>query len=154
MYTEQDLNDIRAQQKKRWTILLIPIAFLLAVLIAAVIVRIELLADAATLLIGILLIAGYDLAIKPLHCYEIHLRNVLHGMTHDLDCEFSTFSEDISEVDGVNYYTMTVVCHDEKDKPFDRMFYYDVEKPLPAFAPGQKLHLVYHDHELASVTAA
>lgn len=154
MYTENDLTAIRAQQKKRWLTLLIPELVLIAALVYSLIVRSEILTDVLTLLAGTVLIAGYDLFIKPLHRYEIHLNNVLHGIVHDLDAEFGGISEDLSEVDGVVYRTLTVVCYDEKNKPYDRTFYYDNEKPVPTFTPGQMLHLVYHDHELASVTAA
>lgn len=154
MYTEQDLTIIRSQIKKRWLIIAIPCALLLALIIVFVIRRSELLTDVATLLLGVILIAGYDLFIKPLRCYKTHLNNVLHGITHELEAEYSNFSEDTSMVDGVVYKTLTVICYDEKNKPYDRMFYYDNELPLPVFTPGQMLKIVYHDHELASVTPA
>lgn len=152
LYTEQDLVDVRAQQKKRWLLLALPCALLLAVIIAAVVLRLEVLADAATIIAGALLIAGWDLLIKPLHCYEIHINNVLHGMTHDLECEFAGFDPDESLVDGVRYHAMHVTCYDEKDKPYDRMFYFDTEKEQPAFEPGQRISITYHDHEVGGIT--
>lgn len=154
MYTEQDLTNIRSQIKKRWLAIIVPCAVLLALIIVFLIQRNEILTDVLTILLGVTLIAGYDLFIKPLSCYKTHLNNVLHGMTHELVAEYSSFSEDISLVDGVAYKTLTVVCYDEKNKPYDRMFYYDTEKPLPDFIPGQPLKIIYHDHELASVTPA
>lgn len=153
MYTENDLKVIGAQLKKRWTLLLVPVLALLAVVVVGVTQRNEIMTTVATILAGVLLIAGYDLAIKPLRCYQHHLNNVLHGITHELTAPYLATSEDVSEVDGVLYYTLTVSCLDEKNKPYDRMFYYDKERPRPTFAAGQMVHLVYHDHELASIEA-
>lgn len=153
MYTEQDLLAINAQQRKRWFILGLPLAFFAALLIFSLITRVQWLADVATVLLGVTLIAGYDLFVKPLHKYQLHLEAMLHGITHELDCVFEALSEDVSEVEGVAFRTMTVICRDEKDKSYERMFYYDCEKTVPAYVRGQKLRLVYHDHQLADVVA-
>ena len=154
MYTEQELTDIQAQQKRRWVALLIPSVVLLGVVVTGFILRLEWLTEAASILLGVTLIAGWDLLIKPLHRYEIHLNNMLHGITHELEGDFGSFSPDISEVDGVRYYAMNLICLDEKQKPYDRLFYYDAEKPLPAFTTGEHIVVTYHDRELAAVRAA
>lgn len=154
MYTNQDLERIRSQQIKRWLLLALPVVLGALLTMYAVIARIEALATGATIFAMAVLIFGYDMFIKPLHRYEVHLNNVLNGITHELRAPFVALSEDISEVEGVNYRTLSVLCYDDKNKPYDRMFYYDCELPLPAFEPGQMLDLVYHDHELASVKPA
>lgn len=153
MYTEQELTAVIAQKKKRLIALLIPVALLLIGTIYFIIMRNELAVDVLFILAGALLIAGLDLFVKPIHCYERHISNILHGMTHELDCEFGSFSEDVSEVDGVNYRTLTVVCYDEKNKPFDRIFYYDLQKPVPALIPAQPIRVLYHDRAVGALTA-
>ena len=152
MYTENDLQAVLAQRKKRWMILLIPIAALTAVLIYSLIVRLEWLTTGATIIGGVLLIAGYDLCIKPLSDYATHVDNMLHGRRKEIELPFAALSGDISVVDGVRYYAMTATDVDEKGKPYDRLFYFDAEKPFPGFTRGEMLHIVFHDKEIASVT--
>lgn len=152
MYTENDLQSVRNQRKRRWIILLIPIALLAAVLVASLVMRIEWLTTGTTLLAGVLLIAGYDLFIKPLSDYARHVDNMLHGRRREIDLPFADISGDISLVDGVRYYAMTATDYDEKGKPYDRLFYFDAEKPFPGFQAGEMLHIVFHDKEIASVT--
>lgn len=152
MYTESDLQSVLAQRKRRWIILLIPLAVLLAVLVYSLIPRIQWLTIATTLLGGVLLIAGYDLFIKPLSCYAVHVDNMLHGRKREIELPFAGLSGDISLVDGVRYYAMTASDFDEKGKPYERLFYFDAEKPFPGFEAGEMLHIVYHDKEIAEVT--
>lgn len=152
MYTESDLQAVLAQRKRRWTILLVPLAVLLIVLIYSLIPRIQWLTIAATIVGGVLLIAGYDLFIKPLSCYATHVDNMLHGRKREIELPFASLSSDISLVDGVRYYAMTASDFDEKGKPYERLFYFDAEKPLPSFEVGEMLHIVFHDKEIAEVT--
>lgn len=152
MYTEQDLIAIRAQQKKRWIYLTIPCLVLLAVIVYSLTVRIQWLTIGATILLGTLFLFIYEMTIKPLHCYEIHLSNALHGRKRELDCTYHSIDADLSVVDGVNYYAMTVLQPDEKGDPFERMLYWDALKPAPALKPGDKLHIIYHDRMVAQLT--
>ena len=152
MYTESDLQLVLAQRKRRWTILMIPIAALAAVLICSLILRVEWLTTATTIVGGVLLIAGHDLCIKPLTDYAAHVDNMLHGRRREIELPFASISQDISLVDGVRYYAMTASDFDEKGKPYERLFYFDAEKPFPGFEKGDMLHIVFHDKEIASVT--
>ncbi len=151
IYTEADLTAIIQQQKKRWTVLLIPIAALSAALVASLFVRMEWLTSAATILIGALLIAGYDFFIKPLHCYERFLRNCLHGRTVECDLPFISLSENIDVVDGVRCRQLLCADFDGKNRPYERLFYFDAEKEFPAVAEGAVLHIVHHDLFVADV---
>ncbi|MCH5286083.1 MAG: hypothetical protein J1E43_01560 [Christensenellaceae bacterium] len=151
MYAENDLQEVLAQRRRRWIVLLIPVAALAAVLIASLVTRTEWLTSCATILAGSLLIAGHDLFIKPLTAYATHVDNMLHGRKREVELPFASLSEDISLVDGVRYHALKVADKDEKGKPCDRLFYYDAEKPLPDFKEGDVLHIIYHDKEIASV---
>ena len=151
MYTEQDLQTILAQRKRRWIALLIPLAVLAAALVASLILRVQGMTVGVTIAAGVLLIAGHDLLIKPLSAYATHVDNMLHGRRREVELPFASFSGDISLVDGVRFYALTVSDHDEKGKPCDRLFYYDAEKPLPDFRDGDMLRVVYHDKGIISV---
>ena len=161
MYTEQELQAVQAQQKRRWMAVGIPSVLMLIALIVVLVIRgnggmadtpAQITVDALTILIGVTLIAGWGLFIKPLHCYQRHIENLLHGRTHV--CEDGTFchlDEDESTVDGVSYYALTLNCLDEKQKPYERLFYYDVQKPRPDFKEGDPLRIVYHDRFIGQV---
>lgn len=152
MYTEQDLIAIKSQKNKRWLVLGIPCTVLLIGLIISLIVRIEPLTVALTILMGALLIGGYDLFIKPLRLYQLFLHNVLHGLTREVDCFYQSITTDAEMVDGVDCHTIYVTDHDDEGKPFERIFYYDALKPLPTLTPGQKVHVVFHDRAVVSIT--
>ncbi len=154
MYEEKDLQEIQAQRKRRWILLLIPVGILAVLAVIAFIRRVEWLAMAATLAGGALLIAGYDLAIKPLSAYAVHVNNMLHGRRREIELPFANFSEDLSLVDGVRYHALTCTDYDEKGKPYERLFYYDAEKPAPDFRPGEVLHIVFHDKEISVIERA
>lgn len=154
IYTQSDYTAITAQKKKRWVILLIPCAVLLAVLIASFILRIEWLTSAATILIGALLIAGYDFAIKPLRCYQKHLNNCLNGRTRECDLPFVSLSENIDVVEGVRCRQLLCADVDAKGRPYERLFYFDAEKAFPAVPAGTMMHIVHHDLFVANIYQA
>lgn len=154
MYTEQELLAIKAQQRKRWMLLGIPCLVILAFIVYSVIIRVEPLTSGLTVLLLALLIFFWDLAIRPLHRYEIHLTNMLYGRKRELACTYRSTDADISLVDGVRYYAMTFLQQDEDGgEPFDRLLYWDAEKPLPALAPDQPVHITYHDRMISHLTA-
>lgn len=154
IYAENDRIAIRKQIDKRWLILSVPCAVLLAVLIYSLVVRIEWLTSATTILIGVILIAGYDLAIKPLRCYEKHLNNCLHGRTRECDLPFIKLSENVDVVDGVHFRQLLCADEDAKGRPYERLFYFDAEKEFPAAKEGDLLHIVHHDLAVADVHLA
>lgn len=154
MYSESDLTAIRMQQKKRWALLAIPAGLLLITVVVSFLLRVEWVTTSATILLGVVLIAGHDLLIKPLRDYETHLNNVLHGRTHELTCIFDRFSPEVSVVDGVKYHSIIVLDTDERGKPYERLFYYDCEKPEPDFQKGEAVKVVHHSRELGSIVRA
>lgn len=154
IYTEADLTAIQQQKKKRWILLLLPCAVLLGVLVYSLVIRLEILTIAATILSGTMLIAGYDFAIKPLSCYQRHLQNCLHGRTRECDLPFVSLSENVDVVDGVRYRQLLCADEDAKGRPYDRLFYFDAEKEFPAAKPGDMMHIIHHDLSVANIYRA
>ena len=151
IYSEADYTAIVAQQRKRWLILIIPCVLLAAVLVVSLIVRWEWLTSLSTILIGILLIAGYDLSIKPLSCYARHLRHCLHGRTRECELPFIRLSENIDVVDGVRCRQLLCSDLDAKGRPYERLFHFDAEKSFPQANEGDVLHIVHHDLTVANI---
>lgn len=108
LYNEQELQALKAQLKKRWTCILVPVGLLLAGIIAVLVIRgnagmadgqAQIIVDVMTILVGILLIGGGGLFIKPLRCYQRHLEHMLHDRTHVYDeGTFCHLDEDVSMV--------------------------------------------------------
>lgn len=151
MYTQQELNQILAQRKKRWQLLAIPEVLLVACLIYSLVIRVEWLTTLLSCLIGGLLIFVYDLSIKPLSCYARHLQGVLQGRTHTLDAIFKHVDAQPSVVDGVTYRGMIVSAGNPTDEEDDRLFYFDMEKPFPPLQEGDRLRVTYHDRAVAQL---
>lgn len=151
IYSETDLNAIKQQKTKRWTLLVIPCVILLAIMVYSLVIRLEWLTSAATILIGVLLIAGYDFAIKPLACYQRHLANCLHGRTRECELPFVSLSENVDMVEGIRCRQLLCSDIDGKGRPYERLFYFDAEKEFPAIQPGEMLRIVHYDLLVANV---
>ncbi len=151
IYTEADYTAITQQLKKRWLCLAIPCVLLLAVVIYSLCIRLEWLTSAATVIIGVILIAGYDFAIKPLRCYQRHLNHCLHGRTTSCELPFIRLSENVDVVDGVRYRQMLCADVDGKGRPYERLFYFDADKAFPAAKEGDMLHIDSYELSVANV---
>ncbi|MGN0794397.1 MAG: hypothetical protein ACI4MG_08020 [Aristaeellaceae bacterium] len=154
LYTESDLSSICRQIRKRWRIVCIPCLLLLGILIWSLTQRLEWITTACTILIGGLLIAVFDLAIRPLNCYRKHLDNVLHGRIHAVTLPFVSISEDVNLVDGVAYRSMTCLDVDGKGRPYDRLFYFDAQKQFPDYQEGDQLLIRHHGLLIADIHRA
>lgn len=150
MYTESDLDALRRQISRRWITLLLPAAVFFALSLFFAIQRNEPLTVAFSLLCGALLIAGWGLAVKPVSAYARHVDAMLHGISHTIEADYLSLDADESMVDGNRFRAIRVTCVDDEDKPYERLFYWDAEKPLPAFEAGQRLSIRYHDKAVIS----
>ena len=86
-----------------------------AVLVYSLCIRVEWLTTACTIIIGALLIAGYDFFIKPVQCYKNHLNHCLHGRTRECELPFIRLSDNIDLVEDyvsirVNGTTTNLYC--------------------------------------------
>lgn len=153
MYTEQELYAIEQQKKKRWLLLGLFCLVLLAGIVYSLTIRQEAMTSGLTCLMGVVLIFFYELTIKPLNCYATFLNNALHGRKRELDCVYQGMEEDISVVEGVRYYSMSLLQKDDDGDLFERMLYWDAQKPRPEVNPGDRLHIVYHDRMVADLKA-
>ncbi|MBE5769378.1 MAG: hypothetical protein E7333_07315 [Clostridiales bacterium] len=152
LYTQNDLQMIQRQKRQRIFLMLIPALVLLAGVIASLAIRVMWLTIVLTALLGAELIACQDLLIRPLTNYEKHLKNMLHGRTREVEGAFSRISEDITEVDGVDFHAVLLIEYDEKGRPYDRLVYFDAMKEFPEVQPGEQLRLLVHDKAIVSLS--
>ena len=154
LYTEAELQSIREQQKKRWKVLFFPCAVLLTVILFSFILRVQWLSVAATIALGVLLIAGRDLAIKPLASYERHLKNCLKSPTRECELPFLSLSEAVVVLEGVPFRELLCTDTDSRGRMYERSFYFDAQKAFPDVQAGDKLHIIHHSMTVTNVYPA
>ena len=174
MFTEEELTDIRKQISKRRLLILLPAVLLVGAAIALIVNRFSLCSDAvaamhdpkvmsdirtyeiiSTVCIGLALvwlIFSYGMLYTPLRKYEKHLDGVLHGRTHEICGAWAGVSGDISEMDGVPSRSVGLTVQDDKGRDIERLFYWDIQKPLPDLQEGTRVKIVYHGKQVVSLT--
>ena len=150
MYSKSDVTAIRAQRKRYILLLMIPVVLLLALIVYTVTIRVEIATTAATCLLGVLCVFVYDMFIKPTVCYEQHINFCLDGRTHEITGTFMSRDEETSLVDGVRFWSLHVMDEDPEAN-YERLFYFDIQKPFPDLAEGDRVRVVYHDRALVSI---
>lgn len=154
LYSQEEHARLSRQLTRNWIILGVPCLLLLAALIYTVSQRNEAPTIILTIVLGMILILGYDFLIKPARCYLTHVNNALYGRVRETHLPFHAISEDVSMVDGVAYRAMTCMDVDGKGRPYERLFYFDNQKTFPDFQEGEMLCIMHHDLEVADVVRA
>ena len=176
MFTEEELSRIRSQISRRRILILLPAVLLVGAAIALIVIRMGLCADAvaamhdpkvmseirtceivSTVCVGlalIWLIFAFGKRFSPLRKSEKHLDGVLHGRTHEICGAWAGVSGDISEMDGVPSRSVGLTVLDDKGRDVERLFYWDIQKPLPDVAQGTRVKLVYHGKQIVSLEPA
>ena len=176
MFTEEELTGIRAQLTKRRLLLLVPALLLAGAAVLLIVIRMGLRDDAVAALHDpkvmsdirtceivstvcmalalVWLIFAHGLFYSPLKKYEKHLDGVLHGRTHEICGAWAGVSGDVSEMDGVPSRAVGLTVPDDKGRDVERLFYWDIQKPLPDVAQGTRVKLVYHGKQVVSLEPA
>ena len=143
LYTQQTLDALRAQIRKRRMALLFPLLVLAGVLVFSCVQRIEWLSVVSSILICFLLVFAVEMFFRPLRAYEKLLEAALHGRSHEGDFVFSHAEPEVSVVDGVSCLSLIFLGDPDKHGTREQMFYWDRELSLPAFQKGQNVRLRY-----------
>ena len=149
MYTQKEFETINGEIRLRFIIFLIPALVILAGQVYGIVNRNELLTAALGILLCFFSIFFFGTQLLPRMNYRTHVNNMIHGRVHTVDGTFLSFDREESVVSGVSYRAMHVECVDEKGKPYERLFYWDLEKDLPDYTEGTPLQITYHDREIA-----
>ncbi len=151
LYQESGFTDLKKQISKRQLLVLSVIILFLAALVLVLAAdnhkdhRPELPATLIVILGGSLAVFIWDLTVKPLRSYARHMDAALHGRTHQEAFVFDRISSEDSVIDGVTYRDLVFLGDADKHGDRERMFYWDMEKPIPAFRKGQPVRLSYYD---------
>ena len=142
-YSEESLGAVSSRLNRRFTVLAVVAAVLLAVFIWAVITRVEWLAMAAATLAGVFAVFFVDLFCMPLIRYRRLMRSALQGRTHTKALEFDHAEAEISSVDGIPCRSLIFLGDPDKHGSRETLFYWDNEIPLPELEPGTVYTLAY-----------
>ena len=161
MYTQEDWNDINAMLKKRWLMAAAPAAVVFAAAVAVFVIGRLHRSDSMWMLTSFLtMIAGgyflffYGVSVRPASIYRRHLSFMLNGRKRVTTGVFKSFSEDVSDREGLECHAMLVNIGDKNDPEDDRLFYYDAYKPAPVFELGERITVESNDKMVSSITAA
>lgn len=151
MYQEQELAAVRAQIRKRWIALGIPCLIIFALQVYSLTIRNRTLTYITGIGLCLIMLFFFEMTIHPLIRYEKHVNAMLHGITHEITATFQNFDSNESLVDGLAFRAMNVICIDEEQKPYERFFYYDIEKPLPDLQKEDRIQITYHDRQVVAL---
>ena len=137
MYSQSDITSNKNQFKLRLIYMGIALLITIAASTVLLIMRLEyplMLAGAAGLC------ATYYIWITkayPFYSYGRFLRDISEGLSRETVAHFISLTPETTMRDNVAVHVMMVrVGEAEED---ERLFYFDHDKPLPAFEPGQTL---------------
>ena len=143
LYSGRDLLEISAQLKKRYLVLGVVLAVLLAAFIVSLVCRVEWLSVVTFFLFGAAAVFAVDFCCLPLHRYKKLLKAALTGRTHTETLEYVGEEAETSRVDGVLCRGLLFLGEPDKHGVREQRFYWDAERPLPAFRSGEQVTLLY-----------
>lgn len=161
MYTQEDQKAINSMLHKRWLITLIPSVLLLSISIVIFVYgqlnRNDVLwmaTVALTLVGGGYFLFFYGVYVRPARIYRKHVMYMLNGRMRETTGVFKSFSEDVSDREGLECYAMMLNVGEKDDPEDDRLFYYDKYKDRPVFALGERVTVLSNDKMVSSIKAA
>ena len=91
---------------------------------------------------------------RPALIYRKHLRYMLTGRKRTTTGIFKSFSEDVSDRDGLECHAMMINIGDKDDPEDDRLFYYDVYKERPSMPLGTLITVESNDKMVSGIQIA
>ena len=154
LYYEDHFNALKKQISKRQFFLLL-LAFVVLAAVSVTLILDDHKENRPVLLTTLLLIFGggmliflWDMTVKPLRSYAKHVDSALHGRSHECTVVFDRVGSEDSVIGGLTFRDLIFLGEADKHGERERMFYWDMEIPLPDFRKGQELRLTYYDRFL------
>lgn len=138
MYSQENLNQIEEQFRKRLAMLGLLLLLPLAALVVSLALRIKWLTMLASILAGSLTILYVGMSLSPVFYYRKHLRLLLPGRKRELSGVFKGFEEHPVLRDKVRFYGFLLNIGELDDPIDDRQLYWDANLPLPDWQEGER----------------
>lgn len=143
LYSEKDIQQLSSQLKKRYLLLGIILAVLIAAFVVSMINRVEWLSMVLFFLCCAAAVFVIELFCLPLHRYKKLVSSALTGRNHTETLEYKEAEADPSVVEGVKCRGLIFLGSPDKHGSREQRFYWDEQIPLPAFTPGSMVTLKY-----------
>lgn len=161
MYTQDDFKLVCRMLKKRWWLTAIPAVVILAAAIAIFVYGQLNRNDSLWMLTAVLTVLGggcflflYGVYVRPVRIYRRHLTYMLDGRMRVTTGVFKSFSEDVSDRDGLECHAMMINVGDKDDPEDDRLFYFDAHKAKPEMPFGCRVTVRSNDKMVSAIELA
>lgn len=153
MYDQKDFQANLQQLRRELLALgLLSIPFLAGIIVSFVL-RIQWLTVTLSILYGAIAIFLYNLRIAPVTAYRRYLRDISRGLRREAQGTLVRLDSDETFKEGVRFYTLVVNIDPKLDPEGERLFYYDVCKPLPPSRVGDQVHVLSHGNYVLKLRA-
>ena len=152
LYTAEMLESLNGRLKKRWILVGLVSALLLAGFVWSAAVRVEWLSVVLVVLIGGFLIFYIEMFCRPLLDYRKLMVSALSGRSHDRDMEYVRTEPDSSSVDGVSCRSLIFLGDADKHGSREMLLYWDEEIPLPALQEGKTYSVRYTGRNIIAIS--
>lgn len=105
----------------------------------------KVLAIISAILFAFVLIFGLSFCVRPLKSYREHIRNSLHGRSHDVTYAFKCVEPEVSMIDHITFRSVVFDGEPDKHGITEHMFYWDALKEIPDFMEGETVSVRYFD---------
>ena len=151
LYTAEMLESLNGRLKKRWILVGIVSALLLAGFVWSVAVRAEWLSIVLVVLLGAFLVFYIEMFCRPLLDYRKLMVSALSGRSHDRDMEYVRTEPDSSSVDGVSCRSLIFLGDADKHGSREMLLYWDEEIPLPFLQEGTTYTVRYTGRNIIAI---
>ncbi len=145
MYTQENIDQINEQLRRRVLAWLLPELLVLAGLAYSFVPRLQWLSGLLLAVLVVLLIASLSLSILPVRRYRNFLTNAVHGRNREETHTFDSLQEEAVVREGVRFHEMTFRADTIKEELDERTYYWDANLPLPTWQKGQRVRLRSHE---------
>ena len=152
LYSVEMLESLNGKLKKRWILVGIVSALLLAGFVWSAAVRVEWLSVLLVVLIGGFLVFYIEMFCRPLLDYRKLMVSALSGRSHDRDMEYVRTEPDSSSVDGVSCRSLIFLGDADKHGSREMLLYWDEEIPLPALQEGKTYTVRYTGRNIIAIS--
>lgn len=149
MYTDADLARVDREKNKRLALAFSVLAVAIVAMVIGLVIRIGPLATFGTAVFACLFYAVLELFAMPYVRYARFLRDIKAGLSRETDAEYMSISGEPRMNDGVMFYDFFVRVGPEDED--ERLFYYDADKQLPSYQPGQSLHITSYGNFITAI---
>lgn len=160
IYSEAEITELSARIKRRGILTCVLASPFLAAFIYFFVMHLQItikepgpipddtlkiLAIASCILFAFVLIFGFSFFVNPLKAYRKHIRNSLHGRSHDMTYTFKCTEPEESLIDHVNFRSVVFDGEPDRHGVTAHMFYWDALKEIPDFSEGETVTIRYYD---------